>query len=55
MRRAYGDREEGVMGQVTTGSLSDLDALIPSWTLSLKAENESVDTVASYTYATTPL
>lgn len=41
------------MGQVTTRSVSDLEALVPSWRLSLQAENKSSATVASYTYATT--
>ena len=31
---------KGVMGQVTPRSVSDLDAPVPSWTLSLQAENK---------------
>lgn len=41
------------MPKVMARSVSDLEALMPSWTLSLRAENKSVATITSYTYATT--
>lgn len=40
------------MSKVTMRSVTDLDALVPSWVLSLQAENKSPATVTSYTYAT---
>ena len=41
------------MSQVTGRSVSDVEVLVPSWTLSLQAENKSPATITSYTYATT--
>ncbi len=41
------------MAQITARSVSDVEALLPSWTLSLRAENKSDATIESYTYATT--
>ena len=41
------------MAQVTGGSVADVDVLVPSWTLSLQAENKTKATITSYTYATT--
>lgn len=41
------------MRQVTASSVSDIDALAPSWRLSLEAENKSPATLVSYGYATT--
>lgn len=43
------------MAQVTTSRIADIDALVPSWRLSLEAENESPATVVAYTYGTTQL
>ncbi|MDP9184318.1 MAG: tyrosine-type recombinase/integrase [Actinomycetota bacterium] len=39
--------------KVTTASLSDIETLAPSWTLSLQAERKSPATITSYSYATT--
>ena len=41
--------------QVTSGSVADVDVLVPSWRPSLEAENKSPATLTSYTYATTQL
>ena len=38
---------------VTSGSVSDIEVLVPSWRLSLEAGNKSPATVTSYLYATT--
>jgi site-specific recombinase XerD len=43
------------MAQVTTSRIADIDALVPSWRLSLEAENKSPATVVAYTYGTTQL
>jgi site-specific recombinase XerD len=41
------------MAPVMTGSVSDIATLVPSWRLSLEAENKSPATVTAYGYATT--
>jgi site-specific recombinase XerD len=42
------------MGQVITArSVSDVEVLVPSWRLSLQAENKSASTITAYGYATT--
>jgi site-specific recombinase XerD len=41
------------MVQVTSGSVSDIEVLVPSWKLSLGAENKSPATITAYSYATT--
>ncbi len=41
------------MAQVTARSISDIDALVPSWQLSLRAEHKSPATITAYGYATT--
>ena len=41
--------------QVTSRSVADVDVLVPSWRLSLEAENKSPATIKSYTYGTTQL
>jgi hypothetical protein len=41
--------------QVTSGSVADVDVLVPSWRPSLEAENKSPATLTSYTYATAQL
>jgi site-specific recombinase XerD len=41
------------MAQITTGSVANIDVLVPSWRLSLEAANKSTATITSYTYATT--
>jgi site-specific recombinase XerD len=43
------------MAQVTTSRIADIDALVPSWRLSLEAENKSPATIVAYTYGTTQL
>ena len=43
---------EEARSQVTAASVSDLSALVPSWRLSLEAENKSPRTIDSYTDAT---
>ncbi|MCI0633894.1 MAG: tyrosine-type recombinase/integrase [Actinobacteria bacterium] len=43
------------MVQVTSRSIADVDALAPSWKLSLAAENKSPATITAYGYATTQL
>ena len=43
------------MVQVTSRSVSDIDVLVPSWRLSLQAENKSKATVIAYGYGTTQL
>jgi site-specific recombinase XerD len=43
------------MARIMTGSVADIDALVPSWRLSLEAANKSTATITSYTYATTQL
>src|SRR6476659_3986840 len=41
------------MAKVTAASVSDIETLVPSWQLSLRAENKSPATLTSYGYATT--
>ncbi len=41
------------MARVMDRSVADIDALVPSWRLSLMAENKSPATLMAYTYATT--
>jgi site-specific recombinase XerD len=41
------------MVKVTAASVSDIETLVPSWQLSLQAENKSPATLTSYGYATT--
>ena len=41
------------MTQVMASSVSDIEALAPSWRLSLESENKSSATLMSYGYATT--
>lgn len=44
--------ERAVSKQVTPRSVADIGVLVPSWRLSLEAENKSPKTIASYTDAT---
>lgn len=41
--------------KVMAASISDIEALVPSWVLDLRAENKSPATIVAYTYATTQL
>jgi site-specific recombinase XerD len=43
------------MVQITSRSVAQVEALAPSWKLSLAAENKSPNTIEAYTYATSQL
>lgn len=43
------------MDELTTRGITDIEVLVPSWVLSLEAENKSPATIRAYTYATTQL
>src|SRR5688500_6551480 len=41
--------------KVTTASITDIETLVPSWVLDLRAERKSPSTIEAYSYATTQL